>query len=178
MPKKKQITITLSDEISNKIEHFSSSEQEQFQRAIEKSMNDFIADKDNKDNDRENFSSSKSISLDDFLKQGETTDDEFQHLKDELSTLGDIEFKVQDEQDEEKEKLKKTLMRYSNGSEEELDKIIDKSLSSLPASQREHFSSSSSSSSESSSLGYWDYLIEQNNKRYKEMRDQDLHRGL
>lgn len=178
MPKKKQITITLSDEISNKIEHFSSSEQEQFQRAIEKSMNDFIADKDNKDNDRENFSSSKSISLDDFLKQGETTDDEFQQLKQELSTLGDIEFNDDNDLDDEKEKLKKTLMRYSNASDEELDKIIDKSFSSLPAPQRENFSSSSSSSASSSGAGYWDYVIQENNRQYRNRKEQDIHRGL
>jgi hypothetical protein len=183
MPPKKQISFTIPDYLCQQVENFSSSQQELFRRAIDKAMMDFLSThKDNKD--KENYSS--SISLEDFLKQQQSTDAEFESMKKELASLPDIEFSdEQYDEKSEKDKLKSILSRYSNASDEELDEIVNKSFNSLPASKREKFSSSASSASASSassasetSGGYWDYIIEQNNKIYRERKEQDLQRGL
>ena len=177
MTKHKQITFTIPDHISEDIEKFSTSQQKEFEKAIDKSMKDFVV---NQSKSKENYSSSKTISLDEFLKQQETSDKEFESLKKELRSLPDIEFKVQDEQEEEKKKLKSILSRYSNASDEELDRIVNKSFASLPspAPSKENFSSSSSSSASSSGAGYWDYVIQENNRQYRNRKEQDIHRGL
>jgi Iap family predicted aminopeptidase len=179
MPPKKQISFTIPDHLAEQVEKFSSSQQELFRRAIDKSMKDFLANNKN-NNDRENYSSSKSIALEDFLKQGESSDAEFESLKKELAGLPDIEFSdEQYDEKSEKEKLKKTLQRYSNASDEELDEIVAKASASLPAPAREKFSSSASSSASSSEgSSPWDYVIQENNRKYRERREKDIHRGL
>jgi hypothetical protein len=120
------------------------------------------------------------------LKQQQSTDAEFESMKKELASLPDIEFSdEQYDEKSEKDKLKSILSRYSNASDEELDEIVNKSFNSLPASKREKFSSSSepsssssSSASSSSSSSPWDFIIEENNRKYRERKEQDLHRGL
>jgi ATP-dependent protease HslVU (ClpYQ) ATPase subunit len=184
MPPKKQITITIPDHLCQQVERFSSSQQELFKRALDKSIKDFLSGLKDNDNDKEkeNYSSSNSKAIEDFLKQGETLDEEFQEMKSKLGSLPDIEFSDDNNEQSEKEKLKSILSRYSSASDEELEAIVNKASASLPTPQREKFSSSassaSSSASEPSGAGYWDHVIEQNNKIYRERKEKDIHRGL